>query len=218
MAPTNTRRDGPARQRRWSLVVPLALLLAAALTHRLWLPPIARFLVVDDGVAPAEFVLPLAGNLERYAFAADLVIAGHGRRLLITPLPLDDEIERERYVRQVTGVAAGRGLDHERMIVIPDASPTTYAEARTVRSFLGPRESRTVLVVTSPWHTRRSRWIFADVFRGTAVEIRVVPVPTGVYDDDRHPFDPETWWTTPRGRSAVVSEYAKLTAQLLGVR
>lgn len=220
---TNTRSNVPAgrRRRRWPAVVALALLAllaAVALGHRLWLPPIARVLVVDDGVAPADFVLPLAGNLERYAFAADLVMAGYGQRLLVTPLPLDDEIERERYVRQVTGVAARRGLGDERMTVIPDPSPTTHAEARTVLRFLGPHESRTVLVVTSPSHTRRSHWIFNEVFRDTAVDVRVVPVPAGVYEHDRHPFDPDTWWTTPRGRSSVVSEYLKLTAHLLGVR
>jgi uncharacterized SAM-binding protein YcdF (DUF218 family) len=62
---------------------------------------------------------------------------------------------------------------------------------------------RSVLVVTSPYHSRRAAWIFSRVFAGSGVGF-------GIHPSDNFYFDYRQWWRSRDGRGAVLSEYAKL--------
>ncbi len=177
-----------------------------------WLPFFGTFLVVADPLTPAEAVLPLAGHLERVVYAADLYRGGYARQVLVTNLPLETAAARAAHLGQVRATLGAGGVPDERLTVIPGFALTTFGEARRVRAALEHRGVRSLLVVTSPWHTRRARLGLQDVFRGSGIRVSVQPaggVPGGVMAG---------WWRVRDTRRAVVSEYAKLAAYALGIR
>ena len=155
-------------------------------------------------------MLPLAGAQHRVAAAARLVRAGYAEVLLITQIPLADPGERARYVAQVQALAVRAGLGAERIRVVPGYARTTYAEAQNVRAFLEGRGWTSLIVVTDAYHTRRARLLFRRAFRGSGIRVLVRPAEGGA--------PPETWWTTPEGRRAILSEYLKLAAHAVGIR
>ena len=65
-----------------------------------------------------------------------------------------------------------------------------------------------MIVVTSNFHTRRTRYLFRRVFAGSRVEIRVYPV-----QDDF--FSPVEWWTRDWDTEEVVLEYIKMALSFL---
>jgi uncharacterized SAM-binding protein YcdF (DUF218 family) len=64
---------------------------------------------------------------------------------------------------------------------------------------------RSLIVVTSPYHSRRALWSLRKVFAGSGVEVGIDPVAPG----GQSPA-PYMWWTTRRGWREVAGEYAKL--------
>lgn len=184
------------------LLAMLALAFAAA----------GRLLRVADPLAAAAAVVPLAGERGRPLTAAELLLGGYAERLAITRLPLEPESYRDWYVRDVARSVIERGVPPEAVIDVPGVAPSTYRELENVRDFALSEGWDSLLLVTSEWHTRRSRAIARRVFRGTGVSVSVRPSP-------EHRFSLGwDWWRSDLGRQTVVSEYLKMVALLIGVR
>jgi uncharacterized SAM-binding protein YcdF (DUF218 family) len=67
---------------------------------------------------------------------------------------------------------------------------------------------RTGLLVTDPYHARRSLWTFRTTLAGTALDVSPAPVVDGWFSADH-------WWQTEDGFVAVDEEYIKLVYYLL---
>jgi uncharacterized SAM-binding protein YcdF (DUF218 family) len=195
-----------------------ALVILLVLTHTLWLPMFGKFLVVSDPLEPADAVLSLAGDQRRPRYAAEFFLKGYARWFIITPLPLDSQQEQERYTRYVKNVALRMGVPEEAILLVPDVGNTTFEEAQNVKRFLEQNNINSLLVVTSPWHTRRSKLIFQDVFKDSDKHISIQPMGDEVYGHWYHTYRPDEWWTYKFGRDPTLSEYVKLFAYVLGIR
>ena len=68
-----------------------------------------------------------------------------------------------------------------------------------------------MLVVTSPYHTRRAAWAFSRVLGGTGIGF-------GVHPSDSFYVDYDRWWSSPYARRTVAREYAKLWLYGLAVQ
>ena len=77
---------------------------------------------------------------------------------------------------------------------------------------LAQREGwQSLIIVTSPSHTRRSRAIFRTVFTGTGITVSIRPsIGEGKAD--------AAWWRDEHERGMVGREYMKLIAFLVGIR
>jgi uncharacterized SAM-binding protein YcdF (DUF218 family) len=95
------------------------------------------------------------------------------------------------------------GVQADRIIELT-ANPTTdtYDEALAVRAYASSHPIRRLLVVTSPYHCRRSLHVFEQVMRGTGVEVGVKPA--SAYSI----ADPDRWWRHPYDRWYVAYEWA----------
>jgi uncharacterized SAM-binding protein YcdF (DUF218 family) len=168
---------------------------------------VGAFLVVDDALRPADAVVVLSGDASRSRLdeairvvrlgAADWVIA-----LTATPPDFYNEATAiRRYVER-------RGVDPGRVVVAGEAH-STLDEARLAAQVMRERGWRSAIVVTSPYHTRRARWVFYRVWGrlGLSSSVHASPDPW---------FDPYRWWEDDRSTEAVVLEYIKLA--LYGIR
>lgn len=183
----------------------LAVLCVLLLTAGWWLK-------AEDEPRPADAIVILAGDPRRAPHAADLYLQGLapviyiGRPLHDPPkvlcalgLPCPREEELMRFVMTAKGVPdqAVRFYGQELM--------STVDEIEHLARTLSP-EQKTLLVVTSPSHSRRTKLILSRLLPGR----ELLMSPTADVRFERE------WWTHPESAKAVVTELAKFAFSLLG--
>jgi uncharacterized SAM-binding protein YcdF (DUF218 family) len=190
------------------LVAPLTLLLARSL----WLPLIGGFLIVADPLAPADAVVPLGGGeRDRVTQAVTLFRQGYVDWFIVTNTELDLPGIRDSWAALVRREATWRGVAEEQIVDAPGTVTTTYNEALAVRGLASARGWRSLIIATDPYHTRRARLIFRDVFRDTGVLVIVRPV-------DDAPYRAGAWWHTEEGLRDTWTEFLKLVLYVAGYR
>jgi uncharacterized SAM-binding protein YcdF (DUF218 family) len=93
-----------------------------------------------------------------------------------------------------------RGVPKDKILRVAHDSDSTRDEAKTLAQFAKQKKWRSVIVVTSNYHTRRARYIFSHIF---PEDIRIQI--TGARDGD---FDPERWWEERISIKELVREMA----------
>ncbi|MGD0957674.1 MAG: YdcF family protein [Candidatus Acidiferrales bacterium] len=149
------------------------------------------FWVVDDGPAPSDAIVVLGDdnyNGDRAARAAALFKAGWAPRAVASGRALRSyasiaELEQRDLV--------ANGVPQDAIVRFDHRAEDTREEALALRQLVSQRGWKRILLVTSNYHTRRSRYIFARTLPPGTV-LRVVPAADTEYDPDR-------WWYTRRG-------------------
>jgi uncharacterized SAM-binding protein YcdF (DUF218 family) len=173
----------------------------------------ARGLIVERAeVGRADALVVLSGSAaygERAAEAARLYREGRAPLVLLT----DDGVQggwseaeqrNPRFVELSAAELARGGVPAESVRVL-DARPTnTQDEADAVRAYAAGRGFRSLLVVTSSYHSRRALWTWRRVFRGSGVEVGLEPAQGA-----RTP-GAWTWWLSAAGWRQVGGEYVKM--------
>ena len=88
------------------------------------------------------------------------------------------------------------------MRILPLTAPGTHGEALAALTFARETHVRRLMIVTSPYHTKRSLATFRSVFDGSSIEIGIEPATAS------SPARPERWWATPYDRAYVAYEWA----------
>lgn len=198
----------PRRSRRpWRLLLLVALL---ALATPLWLPAIGLALVVSDPLAPADAVAPLAGGTDRARYAIALQRSGAAPWLVASDIRLLGPLGRLGS-EQTRTIAAAAGLLPWHIYETDRVVRSTYQELLAIRALAERQGWRSLIIVTSPEHTRRTRIMANEAFRASGISVRVRPV-------EGHGYDPARWWRDERERTLTLTEYPKLLAFLLGYR
>jgi hypothetical protein len=171
-------------------------------------------LVVDEPVDRSDVVVVTSdagpgGLLE----AADLVHRGTATRVAVFSDPPGDA-EREFTRRGVPYEdRAARSIRQLRFLgvanveQIPQTVAGTENEGRVLPGWSAQRAFRSVVVVSTPDHSRRLRRVLRRVMKGhqTKVMVRVAR-----YSD----FDPDRWWQTRGGARIGIVELQKLLLDL----
>ena len=95
-----------------------------------------------------------------------------------------------------------RGVPEDRIIRFPHDADNTREEAQALRALVTEKNWRSVIVVTSNYHTRRTRYIFQRIFP-ESVSVRVASARDGE-------FDPEHWWENRKSLKEFIRELAAL--------
>ena len=190
----------------------LSLLVLVLLLYPVWLPWIGEFLVVADPLQKADALALLAGDEnERISAGALLFQQGYADWFILTDMRLEIPDSQGIYSANVKHKAMAQGVPEERILIIPGPVSTTYEEVARLKEFTVSQGFRSLIVVTSPFHTRRARWLLREAFSGSGVTLTVRPALN-------HPYQAEAWWRTPQDRQATALEYTKLLGHLLGCR
>ncbi|HYH84252.1 MAG TPA: YdcF family protein [Pyrinomonadaceae bacterium] len=197
-----------ARARR-VLLLALVALAAWPLVARV----AARALIVSAEPRSADAVVVLAGSSayeERARRAAEIFREGRATKVLLT----DDgeaggwsqELERNpRFVERAAKELARAGVPRESVETLPQIVSSTHDEALLVREYARARGLRSILIVTSAYHSRRALWTFRRVLEGSGVAVGLEPVAPG----EQMPTI-GTWWLTLRGWRVVAGEHLKM--------
>jgi uncharacterized SAM-binding protein YcdF (DUF218 family) len=86
-------------------------------------------------------------------------------------------------------------------IVILNAKSTRDDATLTRKACLN-NHFRSLIVVTEPFHTRRSHLVFSKTYRDTGIRVMVCPVENSLYRYD-------DWWVSEQSFLTVYEEYLK---------
>jgi uncharacterized SAM-binding protein YcdF (DUF218 family) len=197
-----------------------ALAVAAALLYALRVPlltALAGFLVVDQDLQPADLILVLNGEEEtRPFYAGELYERGLAPRVAIARAE-DSPAVQAGLFPNATDVALGilraQGVPERdvAVLIVPGGVTSTRDEALALRQYVDEQGIERVIVVTSAFHTRRSRWILRKELAGSAVTLQLAAAP-------HWGFDAGSWWTDERGLIALVNEYFKMAYYVIKYR
>ncbi len=203
---------------RKRILIAAVILVAGVLIWVVTAPFFYSNLMVQRQLKRADAILVLGGSStykERTKKAAELFRRGVSERILLT----DDggyagwSQEEQRnppfaYLAQQELIS--NGVSEEKIeILAPEVTGTIY-EARVLKTRFEKEGWKSVIVVTSAYHTRRALWTFEEEMSSDDVEI-------GIYAPKPGDQTPETdfWWMNFKGWKIVVGEYVKLVAYWL---
>ena len=172
--------------------------------------PILRFMaeswIIEDPVDKADVLIVLGDD----NFYADRATRGvqlfrEGKAPII--------VASGRRLRPSAGIAeliehdlVERGVPKDKIVRFTHDGDGTLEEAEALARLVKERKWRKVIVVTSNYHTRRTRYIFRRVFpQGIAVSV------ASARDGD---FDPEHWWEKRKSLEELTREFAGMVVTL----
>jgi uncharacterized SAM-binding protein YcdF (DUF218 family) len=196
------------------------VVIVAAVAAAVFLPFAGRYLSVNEPLERADAIFVLAGpRVERWLEAVDLHRERWAPLIVLSPgyseaaenrlremgirYPSEVELARDAMIQLKVPAEAIRALPHE--------VDNTAQEAASIRALFDREGWRTLIVVTSVYHSRRVQLAFGREFRDTGGK---VIVRTTRYDD----ATPRRWWTTRNDIRYVASELQKLLLYRLGLR
>lgn len=192
----------PKRCKRWQVVLSAGI--GILLVLYLLSPYLAAWLVVSEPLRPADAIVVLGGSYERALHGYELYRDGYAPRLVVSGARLHDftlngrpftEANFSKVFLQGLGVPA-------QAIILLEFTGTTYAEARAVARLSREQPWKRLILVSSPYHTRRANLTFLKQLRGTGIDLIVRPAR-------------QSWFRIRRAYSfnwveAVLHEYAGL--------
>lgn len=178
-------------------------------------PFLANLLIVQKPLDRADAIWVLGGSstyLERNQKAAELYKQGVAPKIFVVNdgvlggwnkteqrnIPFD-ELSRRELIAQ--------GVPVEAIEILPKLVEGTKDEADLFIETAQKRNLKSVLLVTSAYHSRRAFWTFQAFVQknNLNIEIGLQSPPTG--EQTPPPF---TWWLSPKGWRVVGQEFVKI--------
>lgn len=188
--------------------MPAAILVALWLFPGALLYPPGAFLVRADEPEKCDCLFVLAGdyNGQRIMKAAELYRQGMAPKVFVSgpAFRIYGRAEDELAVE----FARANGESDVPFTGMKNAGRSTVSEARDVYGQLQAEGCRSVLVVTSNFHTRRAGNIVRREWPG--ITVRMVAAPTAE-------FDPDRWWQDRGYQKTFFFEWTKTLADWVGL-
>jgi uncharacterized SAM-binding protein YcdF (DUF218 family) len=178
----------------------------------------ARWLIVSAPLAQGDAIVVMSGSAtyeERTQRAAELYTSGRANKIILTN---DNEqsgwsVEEQRNIpfhELASRALRRRGVPSDAIETLPEPVTSTYDEARLVRGYAEAHGLRSLLIVTSAYHSRRVLWTMRQIFHNSSTKIGLELVPPG-----QQTPAPATWWLHYRGWQLVVGEHVKMIYYIL---
>jgi uncharacterized SAM-binding protein YcdF (DUF218 family) len=201
-------RAGKMGARRILIIAGVALALWFVLA---WVA--AKALIVSAKLERADAIVVLSGSkvyAERARRAAELFREGRAPRVILTNDNQQSGWSEEQqsnplFMQRAAAVLEEAGVPEASIEMLPQEVGSTFEEAQVMREYAASHNLRSILVVTSAYHSRRALWTWRRVFAGEPVEIGLDAVAPG----EQTPVA-ATWWMRPSGWPLVAGEYFKL--------
>jgi len=183
------------------LLILLAILaLPLYLFHGFILDKAAKYLYCKDELKPADVIVVLAGEeTERVEYGVKLFKEGWARkdRMILSGGPA---VWKYTFASLMEEHALHLGVP-KKYILLEDRSTSTEEDARFTREILRQHGYTSLILVTSPYHSKRADKIFRKTMGN---EIRVISAPA-----EKSWFRFEDWWERKRDRKVVFMEFSK---------
>ena len=203
-----------------ALIVSALIAIPLLLVYPYLLKKLGYFLIFEQEPQRVDLIVVLNGrDTERSLAAVDLYNQGYSNLIVITRKA--KEPGSDEFWKRVGNHFDGRiffqraieamGVPKDSFMMIEGEVTSTYDEALAVKKFLKRNGYKSMILVTSKWHSRRAYLTFKSVLEKDHVTITIYPTK---YDT----FDSRTWWKIGIDAKSVFSEYGKLLYYILALR
>ncbi len=163
---------------------------------------VGAVLIVADPIENFDAVVILSGDDgNRLGMAADMMDRGYVYRLVITNTD-------RRANRLLASEAETYGFSQDSIFITSQKVDSTRDEALAVLQIARDQGWSSLMIVTDPFHSFRTRLIFRNEMRGSGVSISVRPVVG-------HWFRSRSWFMHREGWRVVFMEIAKLFSYIV---
>jgi len=170
----------------------------------------ARSLIVNAPLASADAIVVMSGSstyVERTQKAAEFYHQGRAPLVVLTN---DDtrggwssaQQRNPYFVERARDELIKQGVPVEKIRMAPGIASSTHDESMLLKDYVAQQRFRSILVVTSAYHSRRALRSLRQSFAGTNVTVGLEPVPAG--------SQTALWWLRSEGWRSVGGEYVKL--------
>jgi uncharacterized SAM-binding protein YcdF (DUF218 family) len=169
-----------------------AVILKACPACNLW-NILYGFLVVSEPPMFSDVIIALSGGQGRDIYAADLYKSGLSSRIIMSGISPSAGQMAER--------AVAMGVKRSD-IILEESSVSTFQNALFTREIMLRKGFRSAIVVSSPYHMRRTKMVFDRVFKDTGVRLTYCAAQSGSCTNGQR--------GTEYTRRTVIMEYVKL--------
>lgn len=163
-----------------------------------------NFLIIGDRVKNVDAIVVLSGDEDsRVKEASKLYLSGLAEYLIISKSDHEEIQENQTNSEKKMRIAIDEGVASDAILFTNQEAGDTIGEARGVLEVANQRKINSLLVITDPYHTRRVKIIFSQIFKGSDITISV----HGVLD---HWYKSYNWFLSIRGWQKTVEEYAAI--------
>ena len=165
---------------------------------------LGRFLVESDKLEKADVIAVFSGDSgARTERAVELLKEGYADYLILSGGRVYDDVTIAELMKSH---AIKLGVD-ESKILIDDEASTTNENAEFTADIIEENNLRSVIVVTSDYHTRRSKLAMEKALENTLIDGEKVEVTVTPSKEEKFTTK---WWTSGNSVLMVISEYLKL--------
>lgn len=189
-------------------VLLVVVLLGIYFFHPFILEGMARFLIVRDKLEPADVIVVLGGdnNGERVNEGINVYKQGYAKKMLMSGGPMAWQLTHAQWMKK----QAVEFDVPETDILLEDRSRSTIESAKFTLDIVKKHGYNSIILVTSPTHSRRSLRVFRKVYAKEGIKVISHPVPV---QDSK--FQLPRWWTRHEDTQLVMWEYVSLVYYLL---
>lgn len=178
-------------------------------------PNLGRWLIAEDELQTSDMIVVLTGSVhDRMLQAVDIYNEKYSDQIvLINTYNTRYDIQVKQGLELTPGyaqlsriVAVDLGIPEENILILEGNAQSTKDEALILREYIkNNREIKSIIVVTSKYHSRRSKTIFTKALSYLDRKINIYSSPSK-YDY----FKVDQWWRKREDIGFVLSEYLKL--------
>jgi len=194
------------------LILALVVCAAGAFAFR----GVGRWLVREDSLGPADAIVVLSGSMPARAEEAGRIFRlGYAHEVWVSrPVSAREELEsmgihylgEEDFNR---AVLVHEGVPEADISIFPQPIVNTEQEIEEITGQMRREQIASVMIVTSPQHTRRVRALWRKL-AGKDLQLIVRAAP-------EDPFDADHWWRNTHDTFSVVREILGLLNAWLGL-
>ncbi|MEN6524251.1 MAG: YdcF family protein [Anaerolineaceae bacterium] len=189
------------------------ILIVILLLGGIILTAMGGILIIADPLRSSDAVVVLSGggDMSRLEEGARIFLEKDAQWVILTETTPGEGEKVSGTTILFKDTARNLGIPDSAILVTKQAAFSTLEEAQQTLELANRNSFKSLIIVTDPFHTFRTRLIFRSVFKGSGIDIYVRPVRG-------HWYHSTNWWMTAEGRRATVSEYVKIIAYLSGLK
>jgi uncharacterized SAM-binding protein YcdF (DUF218 family) len=172
----------------------------------------AAYLIIADELQPAQAIVMLSGGDDtRMQEVLSLYHDNYGKVIVLTETGRQLEKFDTLYSNDIRIQLLNNGVPSGDILITDIKVSSTLDEAYAVKKLLTNQQFSSAIIVTDPYHTRRTALIFHNAFSDSSIKLIFRPV-RGSW------FNSRTWFLKPDGWKYTILEYLKLFGYYLGFK
>lgn len=176
-------------------------------------PGLASVLIVEKPLKKADAIFVLAGSaayVERNQKAAALYKEGIAPKIFLTNDGMTGgwnkkEQRNQYFVERALSELISQGVSENNIEILPGKVDGTEDEARLFIETVREKNLKSVLLVTSAYHSRRTLWTFENFAQKNELSIEI-----GIESPPEQQTAASTWWLSESGWTSVGLEFVKI--------